>query len=86
MVQQQHGHRLADDVAAADDDAALALNRDAGRVDEVDAARRGAGQEVEVADHDLADIDGVEGVDILSRVDRGDDVLLADLGRKRELD
>ena len=52
-VQQQHTHRLADDVRAADDHAFLALGIDAVLVEQLHHARRRTRYEIEVADHDL---------------------------------
>ena len=44
-VQQQQRHRLADDVAAADDDRASSRDGDAGSVEQLDDARRRAGHQ-----------------------------------------
>ena len=84
-VQQQHCHRLADDVGASDDDALLALRVDAVLVQNLHDARRRARLEVKIADHDLADVDRMERIDILARIDRVDDSLLADVLRYRHL-
>ena len=84
-VQQQHGHRLADDVRTADHHALLALGVDAVFVDQLHHARGRAGDEVKVAHHDFADIDRMERVHVLFGVDRVDDRLLGDVVRHRQL-
>ena len=84
-VQQQHGHRLADDIRAADNDAFLAPGVDLVLVEQLHHACRGAGHEIEIADHDLADVDRMERIDVLPRVDGVDDGLLRDVLRHRHL-
>ena len=69
-------HRLADDVAAADDDGALAINRDASELEHAQAAKRRARHEAGLARHETADIDGMEAVDVLLRADALEDLRL----------
>lgn len=69
-------HRLADDVAAADDDGALAVNRDAGELEHAQAAKRCAGYKAGLACHEAANIDGMEAVDILLWADALEDLRL----------
>ena len=69
LVEQQHGHGLAHNVAAADDHAALALHGDVIGLQQLHDAGGGAGQEVVVPHHDFAYVVGVEGVHVLLGVD-----------------
>ena len=84
-VQEQHRHRLADDIAAADNDAAFAFDHNTGRADQLDDAGRRAGQERVVADHDPPHVVRVEGVDILARVDMLNHELFVQMLRQRGL-
>ena len=69
-------HRLADDVAAADDDGALTVNRDAGELEHAQAAERRAGHESRLSRHEAANVDGMETVDVLLWADALEDLRL----------
>ena len=84
-MQQQHAHGLADDVASADDHALLALHRDLIAVEHLHHACRCTGQKIVFAEHDLADVHGVERVHVLLRIDRRDDRLVVKVLGKRKL-
>ena len=79
LMQQQHGHRLTHDVRAADNDAPLTLGVDPVLGQQLHDAGWRAGQEIEIADHNLADIDRMKRVHVLLIGDRVDDRLLADV-------
>ena len=64
---QQHGYRLADDIAAADDDGMLARDVDARPLDQLDDARRRARQQAVVADDQVAYADRMKAVHVLCR-------------------
>ena len=81
---QQVGHRLADDVGAADDDGVEAGQILAAHaLDQQHRAGRRAGHEggLELAGAELADIDEMKAVDILFRRDGLDDLARIDMGR-----
>ena len=84
-VEQQHCHGLAHDVASADNHAVLAVDLHAGAVNEFHDTRRCAGEEVVVADHDLAHVYGVECVHIFQRGNGLDDQLFIEVIRQRHL-
>ena len=62
-------HRLADDVAAPDDDGVRALDGDAREFEHTDTARRRAGAQSRRAEHEPPCVHGVEPVHVLARVD-----------------
>ena len=64
-VQQQHSHRLADNVAAPDNHAFLAVNSNTRVVNKLHDTGRGTWQKVKVADHNPPDIDRMKRVNIL---------------------
>ena len=84
-VQQQHAHRLADDIRAADHDALLALRVDLVLVEQLHDTRGRARHEIKIADHDLADINRMERVHVLLRINGVDDRLLGNMLRHRHL-
>ncbi len=67
LVQQEHRHRFADNVAAPDHDAFLAAHFDLRRTQQFHHPCRCAGQEFVVANHDFPDILRMERVHILFR-------------------
>ena len=75
-MEQEHGLGLAHDVGAPHHDAVLAGRVDVVGVQHLHDARRGAGQEIVIADHDLAHVGGVERVHVLGRVDMQQHLLL----------
>ena len=85
LARQQHGNRLAHDVAAADHDGVLALDVHPRELDQLDDAVGRARQEAALPDEHLADVDGREAVDVLLRRDRVDDRLVADVLRHGQL-
>ena len=85
LAQHQLGDRFADDVAAADDDAALALDGQLVSLEHGDDPGRRAGHGAVPAQREQADIDGMEPVDILVRLDRADDRELVDVVRQGQL-
>ena len=76
LAEQEMEHRLADDVAAADDDGALTVNRDAGELEHAQTAERRAGHESRLSRHEAADVDGMEAVDVLLWADALEDLRL----------
>ena len=64
-MQQQERHRLADDVAAADDDGARPGDRNVRPLEDFDDAGRRAGDEAGAILHKIADINRMEPVDVL---------------------
>src|SRR5574344_1760720 len=84
-MQQQHCHRLADDIAASDYDAFLALDGDSGSVQQLHNSGGRAGQKVEVPGHYPPDVLIAEGVHILLRAYTRDDRLFVNMLRQREL-
>ena len=84
-LQEQVRDRLADDVAAADDDGARALERDAVLGSSSAMIPSGvAGTSVGRAEVELAGVDRVEAVDVLDRVDGRDHRRLVEvLGQRR---
>ena len=80
-------HGFSDDVAAANDDGVRPLDGDARVVEHTDAARRCAGAQSRCAEHQMSDVDGMEAVHVLARVDMGEDLLLVlrDLRGQRQL-
>ncbi len=79
FAQQQLRHRLADDVRAADHDGAQARKVAQPVPQQHQAAERGAGHDALAAGRQQADIGQVKAVDILGRIDGGDDRVLVDL-------
>ena len=63
-VEKKHCLRFADDIASADDNRVFALDGDAGAGNQLHNACGRAGKEAVVADHDLADVDFAESVDV----------------------
>jgi hypothetical protein len=84
--EQEHRHRLSDDVAAPDDDRPLALRVDAVVVEHHHHPERRAGAHDALAEQEIADVPGMEAVDIEARVDRVEDLALVDVVRQRQLD
>ena len=70
LAQQKLSHRLADDVGASDDDRVEARQIVLHRLCKDDRADRRARRQRALADRELADVDGVEAVDVLGRIDR----------------
>jgi hypothetical protein len=85
LGQQHHGHRLADDVAAADDHRVLAAQVVADGFEHLHAAVRRAGPEAGGAGHQRAGAGDVEAVHVLGGRDGLDDLLAVHVLRKRQL-
>ncbi|MCY1537644.1 hypothetical protein D9M68_731490 [compost metagenome] len=85
LGQQHHGHRLADDVAAADDHGVLAAQVVADRFEHLHAAVRRAGPEARGAGHQRAGAGHVEAVDVLGGRDGLDDLLAVHVLGQRQL-
>ncbi len=88
-VQQQQRHRLADDVAAADDDGAHAGHRNLRSLEQLDDARRRAGDKARTILDQPADVQRVKAVDVLvwqQRVEHPPLGVSAHRGRQRRLD
>ena len=75
-MQQQHRHRLADDVAAADHDRVTAGDRDVLALQHLDDAGRRAGHELRPVLHEQPDARRTEAVHVLGRIDCVEDRLL----------
>ena len=87
-VQQQHRQRLADDVAAADDDRLPALDLDAFAVEQLHHTGRRARGERRRLLHEAAHVARMESVDVLRRIDGLEDPPLGVVphpGRQRRL-
>ena len=85
-MQQQQRHRLADDIAAADDDRVLACDGDPGTLEQLDYAGWRARRQRRPVLHEQARIHRRETVDVLCRIDDVEHRLRpADLGRQRIL-
>ncbi len=85
-LEQKRGHRLADDVGAADDHRLLAGQIADGVLEHQDAALRRAGNEGLAAGPQAAGIDDVKAVDVLVRIDGIDHGIGIDLVGQGELD
>ena len=86
LVEQQHAHGLAYDIASADDNALPALYGDLVLAEHFHHSGRCAGQKIVLAEHDLADVDRVEGVDVLFGADPLDHRLVVKVLGQRKLD
>ena len=75
---EEDGDGLADDVAGAHDDAAGALEVDAGGLDHADGGEAGAGGEGAAAVDDVADVGGVDALDVFLGVDEALDAVGVD--------
>ena len=85
LVQQQQGHGLADDVAAAHHHGALAGDGNPVALQQFEDARRRAGARSRQSGHEVAHVAGMEAVDIFLRSDRQQDALAIHLRRQRKL-
>ena len=85
LLQEQQRHRLADRVAAADDDGVLAAQVDAGRLDQLHAAVRRARAEAFQARHQFAGRQHRVAVHVLAGGDRFDHLRRVDVLRQRHL-
>ncbi|MNJ54727.1 hypothetical protein D3C77_501830 [compost metagenome] len=85
LALQQQGHRLADDIAATDDDGMLSGHFNSGTLDEFDYACRRARKQTIIADDQVANVDRVEAVHVFLHCDRIDDCFLLDMTRQRKL-
>ena len=68
-MQQQHGHRLAHDLAAPDDHGSRSGDGNAAAPEHLDHSGRRAGSKQRAALHEAADIDRMKAVDVLGRVE-----------------
>ena len=85
FMQQQHRHRLADNIAPADHHAGFARDAHPRRMQQLHHAGRRARQEGVIPDHDVADIRRMERIHVLERGDGLDDRLILNVRRQREL-
>ena len=85
LRQQQLRHRLADDVGAADHHRFQAGERRMHGLGQQHAAERRARHQRRQAAGEPPDIERMEAVDVLGRIDGGDDLLRVDLLRQRQL-
>ena len=85
LLEQDVGHGLAHDVAAAHDDDVLARDLHAAALQELLNAMRGAGQEAGLSDHHLADVHRMESVHILVGGDGLDHAVFVDVLGERHL-
>ena len=67
-------HRLADDIAATDDDRLLTVHGNIRQFQHADAAGRRAGHKPRLPGHQPTDIDRMEPIDILGRIDAVEDL------------
>ena len=66
LLAEHRSHRFADDVAAPEHDDFRAFGLHTGTHEQFHDARRGAGLEAGfIAEHELADIDGMKAIDVL---------------------
>ena len=86
LLHHQLGHRLADDVGAAEYDALLAACLDAVALQQRDDAKRRSRDEAGQTDGHAAHVDGMEAVNVLTVVDGLDNLLLVDVLRQGQLD
>ena len=85
-MQEEQRHRLADDVAAPDHDGPGALERHVVLLEQGHDPH-GSGSDVRrPAQRELAEVQRMEPVDVLPRVDRTEHTRLVDLVRERQLD
>jgi hypothetical protein len=82
---QQHRHRLADDIGSADDNRILAAEVAELSAEQLEAPQRCAWDKAMKPDRQPPGIDGVEAVDILVRIDAGNDVVAVDVGGQGQL-
>ncbi len=85
LLQHQVGHRLADDVRAADHHHLGAVGLHPGPLQQFEDAVRGAGQEAGLAEQHLAHVHRVEAVHVLGRVDGEQHLGLVDVARQGQL-
>ena len=85
LRQEELRQRLADDVGAADHDRLEPVERGPHGLGEQHAAERRARRKRRQPGGQAAGIHGMEAVDILGRVDRGDHLVRIDLRRQRQL-
>ena len=86
LLDEERRERLADDVAAPDDDHVLPGGVVAGAHEHLLHARRRRGQESRAALQEASAVDGVHPVNVLVRVYGEDDLTLLDVGGQRQLD
>ena len=86
LRQQQVRHRLAHDLAAADDDGAASLELDVVLGEQLHAPGRRGGNERRMSEVELAGADGMEAVDVLSRRNEARGGAAVELLRQGELD
>src|SRR6476659_11302385 len=79
LVQQQSSHRFANDIAAADDQSIYSGDLDAGPLQYLDNARRGARSESGIALHQASGVDRVKAVHVLRRIDPLENSSLVDV-------
>ncbi len=84
-VQHKHGERLANNVAAADDNTMLARNINVRLVQKAHNPRRSARQKLKIPRHQLANVNLVKRVNVLNKADALNDSLLVNVGRQRHL-
>ena len=74
-LEEQHGHRFSNNVAAPDDDRVCTLHPYPRIFEHTDAARRRAGTQPRRAEKEVSDIHGMEAIHILARIDAAQHLL-----------
>ena len=84
-VQQQHGHRFADDVAASHHHGIFASHLDAAAPQDLHATGRCAGDQAGTLGGEIAHVDGMKSIHVFFRRHRQQHALGINLRRKRQL-
>jgi len=85
LVEEQHGYRLADNIAAAYYDGVTAADGDAAALENFNDSRRGAGGQRRAAGLQAAGVHGVEAVYVFIRANGIEKSFGIDVGGKRQL-
>ncbi len=86
LLQQEYGNRLANDIAPPYNNGVLTLQVIADKLEHLQAAMRRAGDIAFLANHQVADIDGMKAVHILFHGNSVNNRLLLNMVRQRQLD
>ena len=82
---QHRGDGFADDQTAADDDGVFSFDRDAVEAQQLDDARRRAGARPVLVGQQVAEVEGVDAVDVLGGRHGADDLVRVESGGQRQL-
>ena len=85
LIQQQHGYRLADNVAASDDHGFLSGNRNRAALQNLHDSGRGAWDEAWTLRGKVAHVHGMEAVNVFGGIDRQQNFLGIDVRWQRQL-